>query len=48
VPSESLGSHLLCRLDIQGLAGITAHYEKLQAEDQALEEAIKAAELAVD
>jgi hypothetical protein len=32
----------------KGLAGITAHYEKLQAEDRALEEAIKAAELAVD
>ena len=33
---------------IRRLTGITAHYEKLQAEDQALEEAIKAAELAVD
>jgi hypothetical protein len=32
----------------KGLAGITAHYEKLKAEDRALEEAIKAAELAVD
>src|SRR5580658_8606796 len=32
----------------KGLAGITAHCEKLQAEDRALEEAIKAAELAVD
>jgi phosphoenolpyruvate carboxylase len=30
------------------LAGITSHYEKRQAEDCALEEAIKAAELAVD
>src|SRR6202453_5544144 len=32
----------------KGVDDIMAHYQKLQAEDRALEEAIKAAEVAVD
>ena len=32
----------------RGLADLTAHYEKLQAEDRALEEAITASNVAVD